>query len=206
MKEEIFKVGEWYFSHNGEQVLLMSILKEDERNVYVVKENFYEEDASYNERIFIAWNLFDTYQDVPMVARSTELTKNIENLQKEERDLQTRVKEAKMENQNIFAPEYKLGQKIYLVIFQSSFVERTIDRIKAIYSNDKPIEYGYYSNNSSYQLEPPFFLTGEDAKRKVEELQDLARKEQDRKDKQEYDRHIEEVKKYDEKQLKRMGE
>ena len=188
------------YLQNGVEAELITSFKDNKTEKYVVKEIIEEEyyneyEGQYNEPIYetkIVNKIWEKYEDVPLLNRKTKLEQEIEMLEAEIDKLRKQRTSLIDGLKNIFLPEYKIGDKIYMTIWGNEVREVEIHKIIFEVTSDKQTytywcgEYkeferlgeGYYKTKKEAEKARQDYLTSstiekmKNIKEQIKELQE----------------------------------
>ena len=167
MREKIKKV---YLS-NGEEVELLAQYKDENKTEYVIKvvigENNYEGESELIYENRIVSNVYENYKDIPMFLRKTELEGEVEELNKNIKELSGQKAKITKKLKSVYNPQFKIGSPIYYTAYGSKVEELKIVRIVFTEQENRSL-YTYYCDDeykNFKEIGDYYCLTKEDAEK-----------------------------------------
>ena len=167
MREKIKKV---YLS-NGEEVELLAQYKDENKTEYVIKvvigENNYEGESELIYENRIVSNVYENYKDIPMFLRKTELEGEVEELNKNIKELSGQKAKITKKLKSVYNPQFNIGSPIYYTAYGSKVEELKIVRIVFTEQENRSL-YTYYCDDeykNFKEIGDYYCLTKEDAEK-----------------------------------------
>jgi polyhydroxyalkanoate synthesis regulator phasin len=186
---------------DGEEAELLAQYKDGNKIEYVVKivigENVYEEGSELIYENRIVSNVYEKYEDVPMVIKKAKLREEVEELEKKIKELKEKEANFTKKLKSVYNPKFPIGTPIYFTDWGNEVEELKIVRIVFEEEENRSF-YRYYLNKEYRDFEEigdGYYLTKEEAEMARQEYLENKKIEEQKRIEENYKRAKEEYEK-----------